>query len=214
MMIDKMQLIEEIQAVFGQNEYPGDDYLIGSSEGSEPREEIQPFIGQTEWADVSLGILDNHSGSLNFFSEAGYRFFLPAYLVADLNEQLVIADPVFTLTHGFSNLSVPHEIGGKSFVRKTGKDAFINPIRYGALTFEDYSRFRLSVFTREEVGAVIKYLESKRENDTDGLDLDRINAALDSFWYEREKSAPGAQVISYHQKAEGEYLAMLFKMGE
>lgn len=36
-MIDKMQLIEEIQAVFGQNEYPGDDYLIGSSEGSEPR---------------------------------------------------------------------------------------------------------------------------------------------------------------------------------
>lgn len=131
-----------------------------------------------------------------------------------MNEQLVIADPVFTLTHGFSSISVPYEIDGKVFVRKTGKDSFINPKRYGALTLDDYSRYRLSVYTHEEVGAIIKYLECKRENDTDGLDLDRINAALDSFWYEREKSAPGAQVISYHQKAEGEYLAMLFKMGE
>jgi hypothetical protein len=214
MMIDKMQLIEEIQAVFGQNEYPGDDYLIGSSEGSEPREEIQPFIGQTEWTDVSLGILDNHSGSLNFFSEAGYRFFLPAYLVADLNEQLVIADPVFTLTHGFSNLSVPHEIGGKSFVRKTGKDVFINPKRYGALTFEDYSRYRLSIFTREEAGAIVKYLEYKQDSEPDSLDQDRINAALNTFWYERQKSAPTAQVISDHLRAEEEYLAMLFEMGE
>jgi hypothetical protein len=99
-------------------------------------------------------------------------------------------------------------------VRETGKDAFINPIRYGALTFEDYYRYRLSVFTREEVGAIIIYLECKRENDTDGLGQDQINAALNSFWYERQKSAPTAQVISDHLRAEEEYLAVLFKMGE
>jgi len=46
-MINKSQVIEMIQTAFQNNEYPGDDYLIGSSEGSEPREEIQPFIGQT-----------------------------------------------------------------------------------------------------------------------------------------------------------------------
>ena len=213
-MLNKSKVEEKIHAAFGKNEYPGDDYLLGSTEGSEPLEEIQPFIGQLDWTEIPTKVLDSHAGSLNFFSEAGYRFFLPAYLVADLNEQLDFADPVFSLTHGFSNLSVPHEIGGKKFTRTTGKDAFINPKRYGALTFKNYARFRLSVFDREQAEAIVNYLEFKRDNDPQGLEQDQINAALDAFWYERAKSAPTAKIINDHLVAEEEYLAALFSMGE
>ena len=110
-MIDKLQVVEHIQTTFSKNLYPGDDFLLGSMEGSEPLEEIEPFIGQADWTKITPELLDAHSGSLNFFSEAGLRFFLPAYLVADLKDQLQSADPVFTLVHGFSNLSIPHEIG-------------------------------------------------------------------------------------------------------
>ena len=213
-MLSKSEVKEKIHAAFGKNEYPGDDYLLGSTEGSEPLDEIQPFIGQMDWKEIPPKILDTHSGSLNFFSEAGYRFYLPAYLVAELNGQLEKADPVFTLIHGFSNLSIPHEIGGKKFLRKTGKDAFINPRRYGALTFEDYSRYRLSVFTCEEAVAIVSYLEIRRENDAQDFERDQINAALDAFWYERAISAPSAKIINHHLRAEEEYLAALLSMGE
>jgi len=213
-MLSKSQVEENIHTAFGKNEYPGDDYLLGSTEGSEPLEEVQPFIGQLDWSTIPTRVLDSHAGALNFFSEAGYRFFLPAFLIADLNGELEYADPVFSLTHGFSNLSVPHEIGGKKFTRTTGKDSFINPKRYGALTFENYARFRLSVFDREQAQAIVNYLEFKRENDLHGLEQDQINAALNAFWYERAKSAPAAKIIIDHLHAEDEYLAALFSMGE
>lgn len=186
------QIIDEIISVFGDNEYPGDEFLLGSREGCEPFEEVQPFIGQTDWKSIPAKILDDHSGSLHFFSEAGLRFYLPAYLVADLRNELQSADPVFTLTHGFSNLSVTEERDGQLIVHRTGKDAFINPKRYGALTFEDYARYRLSVFTRQESRAIIGYLEYKRDQATLAFEREQIEAALDSFWYQRGRNAAQA----------------------
>jgi hypothetical protein len=188
-------VIAEIISAFGDNEYPGDEYLLGSREGCEPFEEIQPFIGQADWKNVPAKLMDDHSGALHFFSEAGLRFYLPAYLVADLREELQSAEPVFTLTNGFSNLSVPHEIDGQIFIHKTGKDAFINPKRYGALTFEDYARFRLSVFTRQEAKAITSYLEFKRDQVSLAFEREQIVAALDAFWYQRGKTAPSGQQL-------------------
>jgi hypothetical protein len=213
-MLNKSQVLVTIQDTFGNNDYPGDDFLLGSKEGCEPFEEVQPFIGQDDWTEISAQILDNHSGALNFFSEAGFRYFIPAYLVADLNGKLNTADPVFSLTHGFSNISVSHEINGKSYVRTAGKDAFINPKRYGGLTFEDYSRFRLSVFSREEAGAIVDYLDFKLEDDPGGINREQIRAALDAFWNERALSAPSSGQINDHLRAEEEYLAALQSMGE
>ena len=213
-MPDKIQVIEMINTAFGGGIYPGDDYLLGSTDGSEPLDEVQPFIGRENWSEVPADILDKYSGSLNFFSEAGYRFFLPAYLVADLNEQLEYADPLFSLVHGFSSILIPHEIGGKTFIRKTGKGAFINPKRYGALTFEDYSRYRLSIFTREEAAAIISYLEYKRNKAELGIEQDQIAAALDSFWLDRAHSAPAEGAIQEHLLEEEKYLAALLSDGD
>ncbi|MFL7890665.1 MAG: DUF6714 family protein [Anaerolineales bacterium] len=210
MMRKRSQILEIIHTAFENNDYPGDEYLIGSLEGGEPLDEVNPFIGQNDWRSISPGLLDSHPGALNFFSEAGLRFFLPAYLVADMRDQLKIADPVFPLVHGFSNLSIPQEIRSRVYIRKTSRDAFINPKRYGALTFYDYSRYRLSIFSREEAQAIVAYLENKRGNDPGGLEAEQIEAALISFWYGRAQKAPDAQSIHAHLQDEAKYLDQLF----
>jgi hypothetical protein len=208
-MNDKEAVIKEIREAFGNNEYPGDNYLQGSFEGCEPYEEIEPFKGRKDWENIDAELLDAHSGALNFFSEAGLRFFLPAYLIADLHDQLQRADPVFVLVHGFSDLAVNHQIKERVFIRRTGRTAFVNPKRYGAITFYDYACWRLSVFTREEAQAIVAYLRYKRDSDPHNLGQNQIDAALNLYWLERAKNAPPAESLRQHLIEEEEYLAAI-----
>lgn len=92
-MSDRESVIDLIYAVFAGNPYPGDAFLLGSTEGCEPFEEVGPFQGRQDWQSLEADFLDAHYSALSFFSEAGLRFFLPAYLVADLRGELKTADP-------------------------------------------------------------------------------------------------------------------------
>jgi len=197
-MDDKKAVIEQIYEAFGNNDYPGDDYLQGSFDGCEPYEEIEPFKGRQDWKNIGSELLDTHSGALNFFSEAGLRFFLPAYLIADLHDELQSADPVFVLVHGFSDLEINHQIKERDFVRRTGKTTFVNPKRYGAMTFYDYARWRLSIFTREEAQAIVAYLRYRRDSDPYGIDKNQIEAALNLYWLERTENAPTSESLKQH----------------
>lgn len=205
-MNGKELVIREIQAAFINNEYPGDNYLQGSYEGSEPFEEVEPFKGQEDWMKIPSQVLDRHAGALYFFSEAGFRYFLPAYLVADINNELLYADPLFHLIHGFSERSVEHKVETRVFVRKIEKNAFVNPRRYGGMTFYDYARYRLSIFTREEARAIVAYLKYKMGSDPEDLNNEEIIAALKLFWYERAEKAPSGEIIAAYMQEEEEYI--------
>ena len=130
-MSDIEDVIEKIQGAFAGNEHPGGRFLQGSFEGCEPYEEVGPFENEKEWRSIDSGFLDGHANALSFFSEAGFRFFLPAYLISDLRGQLQTADPLFHLTHGFSDWTTEVPAGEHTFVIKHGRSAFINP-RSGA----------------------------------------------------------------------------------
>jgi hypothetical protein len=71
--------------------------------------------------------------------------------------------------------------GSCVFEKIIGKSAFVNPRRYGAMTWQDHARAQLSIFTREEAGAIVAFLEYKRDADPEGLNHEEINAALDSM---------------------------------
>ena len=210
-MNDKEKVIEKIRAAFREVEFPGEHFLQGSFEGEEPYEEIGPFRTQTDWAAVDAHLLDAHASALSFFSEGGFRFFLPAYLIADLNGQLLSADPLFHLTHGFFDFTVQIPVGDQVFDIRSGKSTLINPRRYGATTAEDYARCRLSVFTREEAGAIVAYLEFKRDRDPDCLDQPRIDAALEEFWQEHARSAPSADALRRHLEDQNKYIEAIQK---
>ena len=170
---------------------------------------IQPFQGRTDWQQIDPVLLDAQYDALSFFSEAGLRFFLPAYLIADLRDELQTADPLLTLTHGFSDqvIDIPTQAG--VFARKTGKSAYVNPRRYGAATFYDYARWRLSIFTREEAEAIVAYLTYKKEADPYHLHDEMIDAALDLFWLDRAANAPSAEALKQHLKSEADFLAAI-----
>jgi hypothetical protein len=208
-MSDKEAVIEKIYSAFGSNEYPGEGFLQGSFEGCEPYEEVGPFKSKNDWKSLEADFLDAHAVALSFFSEAGLRFFLPAYLIADLCDQLRYAQPLFYLTHGFFDTSVEVPTKDRVFVLRNGRSVFINPRRYGAATFYDYARYRLSVFTREEASAIVSYLKFKRDFDEDVVDKAEIDAALDLFWLEREQRAPLSKSLKQHLAEQEECLAAI-----
>ncbi|HEY9651759.1 MAG TPA: DUF6714 family protein, partial [Coleofasciculaceae cyanobacterium] len=97
-------LSEQIQSAFDETPYPGDDRLCGSEQGDEPAEYALEFRGLS-WKTLHPDFLAYHSASLSFFTDEGFRYFLPAYLIADLMMPELEgvrsnADPVFHLTHG------------------------------------------------------------------------------------------------------------------
>ena len=208
-MNDKESVIEKIYAAFGENRHPGKRFLQGSFEGSEPYDEVGPFGALEDWRGIDPAFLDAHYSALSFFSEAGLRFFLPAYLIADLQGQLKTADPLFHLTHGFFDLAVESVKKDPTFVIKTGKTQLINPRRYGAATFYDYARYRLSIFTREEAGAIVAYLQYKREAAEFDSQKEEIDSALGLFWLERARSAPAADRLQQYLAEQEAYLAAL-----
>jgi hypothetical protein len=208
-MSDREGVIEKIQSAFASNDHPGGRFLQGSFEGCEPYEEVGPFEKEEDWRGIDAGFLDSHANALSFFSEAGLRYFLPAYLISDLRGQLQTADPLFHLTHGFSDWTTEVPARERTFVIRHGRSAFINPRRYGAMTSYDYARWRLSVFTREEANAIVAYLEFKRDLDPDVIDRTTIDTALQSFWLERARAAPQARSLEQHIAEQEEYLASI-----
>jgi len=202
-------VIEKVEATFAGNAFPGARFLQGSFEGCEPYDEVGPFEKLEDWRGIEAVFLDGHASALSFFSEAGFRFFLPAYLISDLRGLLYTADPLFHLTHDFSDRTAEVPARNRTIAIKHGRSAFLNPRRYGAMTSYDYARYRLSVFTREEAGAVVAYLEFKRDADPDVIDKRAIDAALDSFWLERARTAPPAQSLRQHIAEQEEYLAAI-----
>jgi hypothetical protein len=205
-MQDTQRIIEHIRQAFHDTEHPGDAFVQGSHEGCEPGESVAPFIAVTDWSQLDPMVLDANYDALSFFSEGGFRYFLPAYVIADLKDQLHTADPVFHLTNGFIDKVVKIPAEQRIYEKTIGKSAFINPRRYGAMTWHDHARCRLSVFTREEAQAIVSYLEYKRDKDSHGLNREAINAALDSFWRDRAANGPTHQVIRQYRHEEAEYL--------
>src|SRR5215212_6634703 len=208
-MLTQDTVMEKIQTAFAGNAFPGTRFLQGSFEGCEPYDEVGPFEKLEDWRGIEARFLDGHANALSFFSEAGFRFFLPAYLISDLRGELYTADPLFHLTHGFSDWSTEVPAGDRTLAIKHGKSAFINPRRYGAMTSYDYARHRLSIFTREEAGAIVAYLEFKRDSDPDVIDKQAIDTALQSFWLERSWTAPQARSLEQHLVEQEEYLGAI-----
>jgi hypothetical protein len=213
-MADAQLVIEYIREAFRETEHPGDAFLQGSQEGCEPAEVTAPFKGLAHWTQVDPAILDPNYTVLSFFSEGGFRHFLPAFLIADLQGRLQTADPVFHLTNGFSDQVVKIPAGSRVYEKTIGKSAFVNPRRYGAMTWHDYVRHKLAIFTREEAGAIVAYLEWRRDADSLGFNRQEIDAALDSFWRQRAKEAPTQEVLQRYIQEEAAYLKNLAGGGE
>ena len=182
------QVITAVREAFRRVPYPGDAFLQGSFDGCEPYEEAGHFKGKTDWSALEPAFLDARYCAPSFLSEGAFRFFIPAWIVADLRQALQTADPCFHLTHGFADQA---RAAGDGTGWEWGGSVLLNPRRYGAMRWIDHSRYRLSVFAREEAVAIVRYLEWRQERarSEDLEEVRLIETALDLFWRERARVA-------------------------
>jgi hypothetical protein len=170
--VDANLLKEQIRTAFAAVEFPGDWCLRGSSEGEEPYLLEQDFAGQMDWRSLSAEFLDNapagYGSALSFFSDEAFRFYLPAYLIADIDGLLKCVTPVFHLTHGLDDRT---------------KDERVNPRRYGERTWFEAARHRFAVFDRAQAAAIVAYLKFKGQRDE--FDRESVDQALANYWRER-----------------------------
>lgn len=158
-----------IVAAFSNVEYPGDACLRGSNQGDEPYLLEDEFRGKADWKSLDAAFLDRapdgFGTALSFFSDEAFRFYLPAYLIADIDGKLQQHDPTFQLTHGLDDAT---------------REQKVNPRRYGDRTWLDAQRHRFSTFSKEQAAAIVEYLLLRRERDA--IDEPAIDQALRNYW--------------------------------
>lgn len=174
-MTDLAAVKAQINAAFSQGAYPGDWCLTDSREGTEPRLLEEEFKGKADWRTLDPSFLDrapNGFGTaLSFFSDEAFRFYLPAYLLADLDGKLAQTDVVFALTHGLDDKS---------------REEKVNPQRYGERTWFEHARHKFAMFNVQEVKAIVAYMRYKLSLDavTD-FEKGHLDEALKNYWAAR-----------------------------
>ena len=172
LMPDKQTLKENIRSAFDHAKYPGDWCLRGSNEGDEPYRVERDFKGKTDWKVLDPGFIDQApdglASALSFFSDEAFHFFLPAYMISDIDDRLDRSDPVFHLTHGLDDDS---------------RNKLINPRRYGERTWFHQTSCKFAMFTKKEAAAIVAYLRFKAESDS--FDRDLIEQSLRNYWIQQ-----------------------------
>lgn len=176
------KLKQQIRTAFASVEYPGDTNLRNSNEGDEPFLLEAEFNGKDDWKTLTAEFIDlapdGFATALSFFSAEAFRFYLPAYLIADLDGELQHTDLSFYLTYGLTNAT---------------KDVRINPRRYGELTWFGYVSERFEGFTSAEAQVIVTYLMFKLQAAVTEFEREPIREALKNYWGERENPSRPTQ---------------------
>jgi hypothetical protein len=172
-------LITQIKTAFADVVYPGDEDLTSSTYGEEPEALKRSFQGKTDWRTLDAEFLDSApegwGTALSFFSDRAFVFYLPAYLIADVCNELPSVTPEFHLTHGLLPESADETIADI----------------WGGGTIGERAIRRNDQFDAKQATAIVAYLRWKIEQveaDFHYEDTDTI-AALDRYWLARTTSA-------------------------
>lgn len=166
------ELIARIEQAFADVEYPGDDRLTDSSYGEEPAALVEAFRGRTDWRALDAEFLDQApdgwASALSFFSNEALRFYLAAYLIADIRGQLKSQDPAVRLCWSLTAL------GGRRRIAKF----------FGGGTMGERARAGFDRYSSVQVSVIVDYLWWKLES-CETFDP-TIEQALENYWLERD----------------------------
>jgi hypothetical protein len=169
--LSRCSLIHKIEKAFANAECPGESNLTDSTYGEEPAELVEAFRNKHNWKALEPAFLDQAPGewgsALSFFSAEALRFYLPAYLIADIRGALKRSDPATRLC---------------TFLTPQMENRKIARV-WGGGTMGEHARNEFECFDSAQVSAIVSYLwwklESEGYNPT-------IEQALENYWIERE----------------------------
>ncbi|MGD8380223.1 MAG: hypothetical protein PVI37_02735 [Gammaproteobacteria bacterium] len=164
-------LISRIEQAFDEVEYPGDEFLARSTVGEEAEALVRDFRGKREWRSLSASFLDQApegwGTATAFLSPEAFRFYLPAYLIADIRGQLQRADPSGRLCLSLTPQGERKKIAAV----------------WGGGTMGDYARAEFDRYSGAQVSAVVAYLWWKLTSEGANLVIEQ---AMENYWLERE----------------------------
>lgn len=164
-------LIEAIVDAFQNTPYPGDEDLTGSTYGEEPAALVADFRGKTSWQNLDVKFLDQAPDgwgtALSFFSDRALRFYLPAYLLADIRGQLDHQDPAMRLSSSLDAASGQQKIAQV----------------WGGGTMGERARAGFDLFDAKQVAVIVQYLRWKML--VEPVQAMWIQPALDNYWLVR-----------------------------
>ena len=145
--------------------------MVNSNQGDEPAQVEGDFADKHDWTKLQPEWLDaapdGLGSALSFLADEAIRFYIPAYLEADLMGTLKMVDPAFALVHGFDDMSRDQRIWKRR-----------------SETWTDFARARWDGLSRQQAAAITRYLEWRVERD--GPDVSHnIAEALTAYWYAR-----------------------------
>jgi hypothetical protein len=172
LVLEVERLKERVRRAFATVKRPANGALHASDVGEHGALLEQDFRDKPDWRTLGGAFLDQAPGgfgsALSFFSPAALRYFLPAYLIADLDGQLDRVDVA-------SRLSAPFT--------EAARNTAVNRRRYGSLTHFEAGQQRFADFGRDEVAAIVAFLEHKAAADHAGVLP--IGEALANYWRPR-----------------------------
>lgn len=187
------ELVGAIHGAFAETPYPENDGFIMA--GDPPvLEEIARYaleFQDLDWSTIHPSLLADNAAALNYFTSDGLRYFLPAYLIADLIDLGIptAADPVFQLTTGFTDTAgdEPEQDQSQNII-PTGlapSDSWRDTLQgLGSDQFQSdsfiFSAERMAAFSANERRAIVSYLEYQAEIDQERAG--EIRAALARYW--------------------------------
>jgi len=161
-------LIQKIDSAFSDTVYPGNENLFEDSYGNESAILRNHFLGFEDWRLLTNKHL-NMDGALSFLSEKAFRFYIPAFMIADINEKLKYNDPIVRLCWSISPQSESKKIAKV----------------WGGTTEEVRAKKCFDKFSKEQTSSIVSYLYWR-------LSLDEydftVKYALDNYWLNREES--------------------------
>jgi hypothetical protein len=200
---ETLALCREITTAFAHTPYPGDNRLCGSGVGDEPAEMAMELRG-VQWQSAHPTLLAQCYSALSFLSAEGFRYFLPAFLLADLLDDEFDtgsdANPTFHLTYGFERPERQMDAVEKfALYRAAGilpdlaKQLGLSNREMQEMLERQQeqpdlpeqadrrarSMRRFMTFNAQERMAIIRYLEYRADDDFNGP---TIQNALESYW--------------------------------
>jgi hypothetical protein len=164
-------IIAETVAAFPAKQERAFVSLVNSDLGDEPAETAEAFRDKLDWRALDPAWLDQAANgwgtALSFLSDEAICFFIPAYLVADLNGSLARVEPLFHLTHGFTQSSRDQPIWSDR-----------------PKTWTEYATNRWARLSKAQAGAIVRFLEWHVSEGPPGFNCD-ASEALSTFWYGR-----------------------------
>jgi len=169
--MDAQEVITTIIEAFSDVEPPPPWSIVSSKKGHEPAR-VEKTFARKLWSELTDDELDRDP-ALSFFSAEAFRYFLPAYLIRELDgHEFQQNHLAFVLTYGLTN---------------DERNKPVNPRRYGNLTAWDSANHKFAPLTKQQVKAVVEFLKFQMEHDRqyDPFDYQLVSEAMENYWIPR-----------------------------